>query len=125
MSRFMILIYGDEKRWREMSQEERAEIDAAHGEFWAKAEGSIIASGELQGPGTAVTVRRGTDGEPTTVDGPFTEAKEVVGGFALIRAGSKEEAVELCRRFLSVAGDGECELRQLYEMPASDAAQPA
>ncbi|AHG88791.1 YCII-related protein [Gemmatirosa kalamazoonensis] len=68
---------------------------------------------------------RKTNGRVTVSDGPFTEAKEVVGGFALIRAGSKEEAVELCRRFLSVAGDGECELRQLYEMPASDAAQPA
>jgi hypothetical protein len=95
MSRFMILIYGDEKRWREMSQEERAEIDAAHGEFWAKAEGSIIASGEPQGPGTAVTVRRGTDGEPTTVDGPFTEAKEVVGGFYVIDVPDQAAAVAL------------------------------
>jgi hypothetical protein len=95
MSRFMILIYGDEKRWREMSPEERAEIDAAHGEFWAKAEDSIIASGELQGPGTAVTVRRGTDGEPTTMDGPFTEAKEVVGGFYVIDVPDQAAAVAL------------------------------
>lgn len=48
-------------------------------------------------------------------DGPFTEAKEVVGGFALLKANSKEEAIELARQFLKVAGDGECELRQLYE----------
>lgn len=95
MSRFMILIYGDEKRWREMSPDERAEIDAAHGEFWAKAEDSIIASGELQGPGTAVTVRRGTDGGPTTVDGPFTEAKEVVGGFYVIDVPDQAAAVAL------------------------------
>lgn len=59
-------------------------------------------------------VRR--SGEKVTVtDGPFTEAKELVGGFALMEAASKEEAVELCRRFLAVAGDGECELRQLYQ----------
>ena len=49
-------------------------------------------------------------------DGPFTEAKELVGGFAILKANSKEEAIELTRQFLRVAGDGECELRQLYEM---------
>lgn len=95
MSRFMILIHGDEKRWRGMSQEERAEIDAAHGEFWKKAGDAIIASGELQGSGTAVTVRRGTDGEPVAVDGPFTEAKEVVGGFYVIDVPDQATAVEL------------------------------
>ena len=48
-------------------------------------------------------------------DGPFTEAKEVIGGFALLKAKSKEEAIELTKRFLKVAGDGECELRQVFE----------
>jgi hypothetical protein len=51
----------------------------------------------------------------TLTDGPFAETKEVVGGFALLQAKSKEEAIELVRNFLKVAGDGECELRQLYE----------
>ena len=55
----------------------------------------------------------------TVTDGPFTEAKEVVGGFAILQANSKEEALELVRQFLSHVADGECELRQLYEMPAS------
>jgi hypothetical protein len=62
-------------------------------------------------------VRR-TNGEITVTDGPFTEAKEVIGGFALIRADSKDEAIELARRFLEVAGDGESEIRELYEAPA-------
>ena len=61
-------------------------------------------------------------GKATVTDGPFTETKELVGGFAILRAGSREEAVELTRRFLQVAGDGECELRQLYEAPASTTA---
>ena len=69
---------------------------------------------------TALGARvRSDNGKVTVTDGPFTEAKEVVGGFALIKAGSKEEAIQLTRDFLKVAGgDGECELRQLYEMPA-------
>jgi hypothetical protein len=62
---------------------------------------------------------RQSGGTVRVTDGPFTEAKEVVGGFAILRAGSKAEAVELCKRFLSfVGGEGECELRQLYEAPA-------
>ncbi len=54
-------------------------------------------------------------GKLTVTDGPFTEAKEVVGGFAILKANSKEEAIELARQFLQVVGEGECELRQLYE----------
>ena len=59
-------------------------------------------------------VRR--DGARVSVtDGPFVETKELVGGFAILKANTKAEAIELCRRFLQVAGEGECELRQLYE----------
>jgi hypothetical protein len=54
-------------------------------------------------------------GKFSVTDGPFTEAKEIVGGFALIRAKSKEEAIELTRNFLKIAGDGESEIRQVYE----------
>jgi hypothetical protein len=50
----------------------------------------------------------------TVTDGPFTEAKEVIGGFALLEASSKEEAIALVRQFLDVAGDGECEIRQVF-----------
>ena len=60
-----------------------------------------------------------SNGKLTVTDGPFTEAKEVVGGFAILQASSKLEAVELLKRFLQVVGGGECELRQLYEVPAS------
>lgn len=58
-----------------------------------------------------------TDGKFKVTDGPFTEAKEVVGGMAVIQADSKEEAIEQVKAFLKVAGDGETELRQLYEQP--------
>jgi hypothetical protein len=58
------------------------------------------------------------NGNITVTDGPFTESKELVGGFAILQAKSKQEAVELVRNFLRVVGHGECELRQLYEVPA-------
>ena len=63
---------------------------------------------------------RKSDGKISVTDGPFTETKEVVGGFALLKADSKEEAIELARQFLKVAGDGECELRQIYEPGSAD-----
>jgi hypothetical protein len=55
-------------------------------------------------------------GKLSTIDGPFTEAKEVIGGYAVLEAKSKAEAVELTRRFLQVHGDEwdlECEVRPL------------
>jgi len=57
-------------------------------------------------------------------DGPFTETKELVGGFAIIRASSKQEAVEHTKYFLQVAGAGETEIRQLYEAPPAASGKP-
>ena len=57
------------------------------------------------------------DGTVTVTDGPFTEAKEVIGGLAILQAGTKAEAIQMAKDFLAVAGDGECELRQLYDAP--------
>ena len=69
---------------------------------------------------------RKTEGKVIVTDGPFTESKELVGGFAILEARSKEHAIELTKQFLAVAGDGECEIRQLFEAPATAvAADPA
>ena len=58
-------------------------------------------------------VRR-SEGKMTVTDGPFAETKEVIGGFAILQANSKEEAIEIAKRFLDVAGEGECEIRQIF-----------
>jgi|SRR6478752_6225852 hypothetical protein len=55
-------------------------------------------------------------GQLSTVDGPFTETKEVIGGFAIVEAPSMEAATELTKRFLLIHGDAweiECEVRQI------------
>jgi hypothetical protein len=54
-------------------------------------------------------------GKVTVTDGPFTEAKELVAGLAILQAASKEEAIEQAKRFLEIAGDGVTEIRQLHE----------
>jgi hypothetical protein len=71
-------------------------------------------------PSTTGARVRLSNGNITVTDGPFTESKEVIGGLALIQAKSKEEAIQHLKTFLQVAGDGECELRQLYEAAPQD-----
>ena len=56
-----------------------------------------------------------SNGKVTVTDGPFAETKELIGGLAILQASSKAEAIELVRHFLGVAGDGECEIRELYD----------
>jgi hypothetical protein len=58
-------------------------------------------------------------GKRTVIDGPFTEAKELVAGYTMIQVKSREEALEWSRRFPNPAtdrGDCEIEVRQLFEM---------
>jgi hypothetical protein len=69
---------------------------------------------------TCVRVHKAADGKITVTDGPFAETKEVLGGYALLNAASKEEAVEHTRRFLDQVGQGTWETYQLYEMPTGE-----
>jgi hypothetical protein len=78
-------------------------------------DGRLISTAGLRptSEGARVRLRRG---KLSVVDGPFTETKEVIGGYAIIEAKSKDEAIELTRRFLKIHGDEwdiECEVRQL------------
>ena len=79
--------------------------------------GQLVSTAGLRPTSEGVRVRlRG--GKLSTMDGPFTETKEVIGGYAITEAKSKEEAIELARRFLKVHGTDwniECEVRQLDE----------
>ena len=80
----------------------------------------LIWTGGLTGTKDGALVRL-QNGKIRVTDGPFSEAKEVVGGFAVYEVDSKEEAVEWCRKFVEVhqkhwpAWNGEVELRQLFE----------
>ena len=85
-------------------------------EKMAKA-GVLLSTEGCQASSKGARVRR-AGAKVTVTDGPFTEAKEVVGGFAIIKADSKAEAIERAKRFLDVAGNGECEILQLHEEAA-------
>ena len=82
--------------------------------------GWLIATEGVQFGREGVRVQKsGDSGEIVVTDGPFAEAKEVIGGYALLRARSKAEVVELCRNFLKVVGQGTCEVHELFEVPAA------
>ena len=74
---------------------------------------------------TALGARiRKANGNFKVTDGPFTESKEIVGGFALIHAKSKEEGIEFAKKFMKVAGDGEVEIRQVFDDVPIPQSQP-
>jgi hypothetical protein len=75
------------------------------------ASGVLLATGGLDPAGFKIT---SAGGEIAVTDGPFTEAKEAVGGFALVEVQSKEEAIALGRRFMAIVGDGESVVHQVF-----------
>lgn len=91
------------------------ELMAEMGTFLAEAtkEGWLIATGAMAPSAQETRVRR-TDGAFTVTDGPFAEAKELVGGWALVEMPSKNDAIAAAKRFLSIAGDGETHIRQVF-----------
>lgn len=75
-------------------------------------------SGELIATGGLTPIQLGArvqlaDGNVTFTDGPYIEATEVIGGFALLELPSKEAAIESAKNFLKTAGDGKVTIRPL------------
>jgi hypothetical protein len=81
-------------------------------------DGRMVASGGLAPLAVSTRVRL-SGGKVTAMDGPFTEAKEVVGGYAVLEFPSKEEAVESAKHFMDLhrkywpGWEGETEVRQV------------
>ena len=81
-------------------------------------DGSLIQTGGLARSSSGVRVRMSA-GKLTVVDGPFTETKEVIGGYALLEAPSREAVIEATRAFMQLhldhwpSWEGECEVREL------------
>lgn len=73
--------------------------------------GVLLATGGLEQGGVHI---KSSGGKITVTDGPFTEAKEAIVSFALIDVRSREEAIELSKRFWQIVGDGEGDIRQVF-----------
>jgi hypothetical protein len=118
--RFMTLYKPGRESYAPPREQEMADMGRLI-EDMAKA-GVLLATDGLLPSSKGARVRV-SDGKFTVTDGPFTEAKELVAGYAILQAGSLQEAVELTKRFLTVVGEGESEIRQMYDAPAFQAGQ--
>jgi hypothetical protein len=114
--RFMMLV-----KSKEISGPPPKELMDAIGKLAGEASkaGTMLGSGGLAP--TAISTRvRITGGKLTVIDGPFTEAKEVVGGFAMFELKSKEEAIKSAETFMELhrvhwpSWEGETEVRQIF-----------
>jgi hypothetical protein len=110
--KFLSIYAQDQKSPGSMSGAQMAEMGKLIEE--TKKSGALVLTGAIL-PVSKGGARVRASGGAISVDGPFTEAKELVGGFAIMEAKSREEAIEMATRFLKIAGDGECELHQLME----------
>ena len=113
--KYLLLIYGAERTWEAMPTEQMDRIYAAHrayGEEMQKA-GVIRGGAELQ-PTTTATTLRFAGGRPTTLDGPFAETKEQLGGYYLLECNNLDEAIQWAAK-IPHASLGSIEIRPVVD----------
>jgi hypothetical protein len=111
--RFLSMIRVNERSGQKASEKLMADMGKLVEEMTRT--GTLVATAGLRPTAEGFRVRL-SGGKMRVTDGPFTEAKEVIGGYAILEAKSKAEAIELTKRFLEVHGDEwelECEVRPL------------
>jgi hypothetical protein len=116
--RFMMLYKPGREDDVPPTAEHMAEMGAFIGKM-AKA-GVLLATDGLQSSAKGSRVRI-NKGKFTVTDGPFTETKELIAGFAIVQTKTKAEAIELAKDFLNLMGEGESEVRLMSDTPAFDA----
>ncbi len=120
---YMLLIYGNEKGFASLSKDQLGKVMQAYGEFTQGIvkSGHFRAGSQLQPTSSATTVRE-KNGKAVTVDGPFAETKEQLGGYYLVECKDLDEALAIAKRIPSVHS-GSVEVRPLQ--PMSEAARTA
>jgi hypothetical protein len=113
--RYLLLIYGDESSWQDMTEEAmRGELSEymAFGEA-ITAEGIMRGGDALQPSATATTVRV-RDGEVLLSDGPFAETHETLGGYYMVECDTLDQAIGAAKR-IPGALNGSVEVRPIME----------
>ncbi|MUV14392.1 YciI family protein [Noviluteimonas gilva] len=116
--RFFSTVRVQENNGQVPSERLMAEMGKLIEEFMAK--GVLLDTAGLRPTSEGVRLRN-NHGKLSRTDGPFTESREVIGGYAILKADSLAEAIKLTERFLEVHGDEwnvECEVRQIEDMDA-------
>lgn len=121
--RFMMMVKADPSF--EAGVPPKPELIAAIGKLTEEMtrSGVMVQTGGLMPSAKGARVRV-AGGRITAVDGPFSETKELIGGYAIVDVGSRSDALALARRFMEIhvevlgaAYEGECEIRQMFEGP--------
>jgi hypothetical protein len=125
--KFMLLLWGDEGQWADMSEEEAAAEMARWEDYTNQlvAAGAMVSGEGLQASATSKTLRV-ENGERVVTDGPFAETKEQLGGFYVIECASVDEALEWAAKLPS-AEKGSTEIRPVMayeEMGIEDTQRP-
>ncbi len=110
--RFLMYRFDDESKPVPQLNPEQLEVMKKVTEEATKA-GVIVFNGGIAPTAMGAKVTR-VNGEFTVTDGPFTEAKELVGGWGLLEVRDKDEAIEWAKRLQDAAGDGELRIRQVW-----------
>jgi hypothetical protein len=115
--KYMLLTYLDEKAWFSLSEAQRQENMAEPMRYVQQliASGTFLGGSPLDPSSEASTVRLG-DGKPLVTDGPFAETREQVGGYTIIDAEDREEAIAIATRFLGTSSLAIIEVRRVAEM---------
>jgi len=114
---YILLIYGNESDWMNLSADEMNEMYAQYGQFSEELEasGAMRGGSELKPVATASTVRV-RNGKALVSDGPFAETKEQLGGFYLIDVANLDEAIKWAAKIPSALA-GSIEIRPLPDSP--------
>ena len=112
--RYMVMHYQTQEM--EDGAKPSPEVQAAVGEYMQE----VAASGVLLAGEGVASSREGArleiqDGQVRVIDGPFAEARELIGGFAILEVSSKEEAIEHARKFAQVIGVERIDVRRVNE----------
>jgi hypothetical protein len=116
MARFMLLLQDKVGEFDDVSEADMMKIIQAYSE-WSKRlgeKGKLLGGEKLTDEAGKIMTLKG--GKPVVTDGPFAEAKEILGGYFMLQAGSYEEACALAQDCPHVTRGGRIEIRQVHEL---------
>ena len=111
--KYMLMFINDDVRWQGMPEADRQRAYANIGSWFREQTeaGRYVSGEELQPQATATTIRFRGD-KAVVTDGPFMEAKETIGGFAIVEVADLDQAIELAK---SWPGLGDVEVRPVVD----------
>jgi hypothetical protein len=123
--KFLLLLYGDESRWTDMTPEESAEDMKRWSAFGQELiDSGTFVAGEGLAPTAEATTVRIKEGEVVRTDGPFAETREQLGGFYLLDCKDIDEAAGWAAKVPDLGESGSVEVRPVMDYEAAGYDQP-